>query len=111
VRKEGLIPAFDGSEEDAKIIAGWESGFGNLGGKTAAYAALKRPLKAIGLRVGDRDGYPWIYQGTLAFDGLLTASGIPHTLQVISGGGHSLPPTWMEGDLVPFFSAVLEEGK
>ena len=79
-----------------------------MAAKVAAYEKLQRPLRGIGLRVGDQDNYPWIFEGTLAFDGLLRTSGIAHTLGVTPQGSHSLPAHWLGEDLASFFDRTLD---
>ena len=97
------IPAMDGSEADAVIRENWETGFGNLEEKVDAYLAKNQPLKAIHIIYGSQDYYKWIPEGCVYFSGLLTEKGIKNTLTEVKGG-HSLPPDYVDGYLVPFFT-------
>ena len=51
------------SEQDPAVVAAWESGFGNLRAKVAAYVALPDKLTAIRISYGTADSYPGFPRG------------------------------------------------
>jgi S-formylglutathione hydrolase FrmB len=105
----GDVPTLDGSDEDNAIVEKWESGFGNLKEKVAAYKALDTPLKAIGLSCGTNDAYTWIPKGTQYFSELLKDNGIENTLFTFEGR-HTQPPESIKEIIVPFFNENLVYG-
>ena len=100
------IPSFDGTEKDNKIIKDWESGFGDIENKVANYKKLPTQLTAIGLIYGESDPYTWITEGTKYFDELLNKNNIPTEIKV--GLGHSIPNTFIQETMIPFFSKHLK---
>jgi enterochelin esterase-like enzyme len=102
----GDIPAMDQSEADLAIQDKWLNGFGNLEDKLDAYLAKNQPLKAIYIMYGLNDMYPWIPSGSKYFTELMTEKGIEFSVTE-TNGGHSIPGTFAEDYIVPFFSKSL----
>ena len=103
------IPTLDNSENDNRIKANWENGFGNLEQKIAAYLSTGIALKSIRIEVGEYDYYKWIISGCAYFSQLLTAHGIPHELNRFAGG-HTLTSALIEKNILPYFAQQLEGG-
>lgn len=101
------IPVFDGSDNDNKIIADWYNGFGNWEQKIKDYQALPDKLNAIEIRYGKSDNYPFIIDGCKYVSDLLNEAGIDHTLDLVDGG-HTIAPTFVTSELLPFFDNNLE---
>lgn len=99
-------PAFDGSEADNKIIAAWESGFGDWGKKIDTYLALNKPLKAITIAYGTQDFYTWIPAGSKELSTLLEQKGIENTLYV-HDGPHAQPRDFATSACTEFFNQYL----
>lgn len=74
------IPKFDGSDDDNRIIANWESGFGDLADKIESYQAQGKPIEYMAFEYGTDEGYKWITSGTIYFSKLLDEKGIKHEL-------------------------------
>lgn len=101
-----LDPTVPLDQQDPATVAAYESGFGDLEAKVAAYLALPDQLSHIRLTYGTTDSYAWIPAGTEYLAGLLTREGVPHSL-VTFDGGHSLDNGYLREGLVAFFSDEL----
>lgn len=99
-------PTFDGSEEDNKVIAAWETGFGDWETRIDAYLALNKPLKAIIIAYGTQDIYPWIPKGCDYLSALLTQKNIENTLYT-HNGFHSPPADFGPSTCTKFFNQYL----
>lgn len=102
-----LDPAVPLEDQDPAVVVAYESGFGNLDAKVAAYLAGTDRLSEIRLAYGTADSYTWIPEGTEHFAGLLEKRGVPHSLRVFEGG-HTVDDAFFDGDFVDFFAAQLE---
>lgn len=100
------IPAMDGTSEDNRIIAKWESGFGDWNEKLDAYLAKNQPLKAIQMISGSDDYYKWIPEGCADLSDIMTDKGINHNLTSLNIG-HTFPTGYEKDYFVPFFSENL----
>jgi len=85
------IPSMDGSTEDMAARTKWNCGFGCLPELLDRYLAGGTCLKKIYLEVGLHDEYPWILEGCVYFNDLLTSKEIAHTF-VITNNGHNFSP-------------------
>ena len=101
-----LDPTVPLDQQDPATVAAYESGFGDLEAKVAAYLALPDQLSHIRLTYGTTDSYAWIPAGTQYLDQLLTQEGVPHSL-VTFEGGHTLDNGYLREGLVAFFSDEL----
>lgn len=102
----GSIPAMDDTEEDKKIQEDWESGFGNITEKLDAYIELNNPLKAIKITYGSGDFYKWIPSGCEYMADCMDQRAISYTMEIVKTG-HSLPPSPVEKQILPFFEENL----
>ena len=103
----GKLPAFDGTDEDNKIISEWESGFGNWEPRIDRYLSGEERLKEIRIVYGRVDMYRWIPEGSLYLAGLLKSKSIPVTIQDYPMG-HTINAGLVINDAVPFFERTLE---
>lgn len=94
------------AEQDAEVVAAWESGFGNLRGKLDEYLAGPDRLSEIRVAYGTADSYRWIPIGSEYFVGLLAERGVPHSVREYPGG-HAVDYLYFQSDLVAFFSEQL----
>jgi len=98
-----LDPSIPLADQDPAVVAGYESGYGNLESKVDAYLAGTGRLAALRLSYGEADAYNWIPAGTAYLDELLTAKGVDHSLRTFDGG-HSIDDVFYDSDFVTFFS-------
>ncbi len=96
------IPVFDGSEQDNKIVANWENGFGNLENKVSDYMDKNIVLKAIHIEYGKNDPYAWIPEGCRYFSKILDDNGINHEM-VENKGAHDINIEIVTESMLPFF--------
>lgn len=96
-----VIPVQDGSDADNALIEAWLEGFGELEQKIDTYLAGDERLASIGLEVGERDYYSWIFTGTKQFHELLEEREIEH-LYNQTGGGHSINNSSVVEIALPF---------
>lgn len=101
-----LDPAKPLAEQDQGVVAGYESGFGDLATKLEAYLAQPTRLSNIRVAYGTNDSYSWIPKGSDYFVGLLDAAGVPHSLRTFVGG-HDVDDVFIGSDFVDYFSAQL----
>jgi len=101
-----LDPSRPLAEQDPGVVAGYQSGFGDLATKLQAYLAQPVRLSAIRVSYGTNDSYAWIPKGCDYFVGLLDAAGVPHSLRTFTGG-HTVDDVFLGSDFVDYFSAQL----
>ena len=85
------IPSMDGSTADMAIQEKWNKGFGDLPEMVELYLSREVRLKAICIEVGIHDAYPWILDGCICLDSLLSSKKIAHAF-VLTGNGHDFTP-------------------
>jgi S-formylglutathione hydrolase FrmB len=102
-----LDPRTPLAEQDQQVVHDWECGFGCIDERIAAY--LERPDQVAAIRVsyGTNDSYSWIPAGTQYFADAAKAAGLPVTLRVVQGGGHSIDRDFLTGDFLTFFTENL----
>ena len=101
-----IQPGVPLAEQDADLVAAWESGYGNLRAKIADYLAQPNRLVEIKVAYGTRDGYPWIPEGSAWFVDLLEENDIPVS-EYVFDGTHTVDRVFFESDCVDFFSRTL----
>lgn len=101
-----LDPTVPLEEQDPAVVDAYESGFGNLESKIAAYLEATDRLSEVRLAYGTSDSYVWIPEGTQYFSDLLDASPISHSLRVFDGG-HMVDEAFLDADFVDWFSEQL----
>lgn len=104
----GEKPAFDGSDDDNRIIDNWYSGFGNFRLKVDEYLAGTAQLKKIGLEYGTADYYPWIPRGTQKLADVFTEKNINHVVTKIPVGFHEVSEDYVISTMLPFFDEGFE---
>lgn len=95
-------PRFDGSEEDRRLIARWESGFGAIEERIAAYLAGRARLDAIRIEYMRGDRYTWIPKGSRYTIERMHAAGVACESQEYAGG-HGLNVEAIQAGMLPFF--------
>ncbi|MBN1646943.1 MAG: alpha/beta hydrolase [Spirochaetales bacterium] len=96
------VPVFDGSAADNKLIAEWESGFGNIPEKIGICLQKEDKPGPIKIVVGKYDQYKWILNGSRYLAGKLEENGIPCALEIYTGG-HNFNAGIIQEYFIPFF--------
>ncbi len=103
-----VVPTFDGSAADGKVIAAWERGFGDAKRKVAEYAAKGARLKGIRFEYGKFDSFGWIPRGTVYVAKVMQEAGLPAEIQDY-GVGHVVSDGMLREGFLPFVARMFAE--